>query len=171
MSRSNHEAFGVFIAPHLDAAYTLARWIVNNDDEAADVFQDACMKAMKGFSAYRGGSPRSWMLTIVRNTAYNYLRDRKKYREIPFDSEYLSIAADEETNPESRMIRQAGIQEIRDAIEALPAEYRETLVLREEEELSYKEIAAIQNVQIGTVMSRLARSRALLRNALMERKS
>jgi RNA polymerase sigma-70 factor (ECF subfamily) len=158
-------AFAEFIAVHLDAGYNLARWISGNDDDAADILQDACLRAFNGFASFRGINGRAWLLTIVRNTAYNFIRDRSG-NEIPLDDGLLAELASNAENPEHRIIRENEASELREAIDQLPPEYREAIVLREMEEMSYKEIAVMQQVPVGTVMSRLSRARTLLRNRL-----
>jgi RNA polymerase sigma factor (sigma-70 family) len=160
VSAADRTAFADYLSPHLDAAYNLARRIVTDPQDAADVLQDACIRAMRGFESYRGGG-RAWLLTIVRNTAYNHLRDRKQIEEIPLES--VSELVSNSDTPEVQFIRAADAQELQDAIQELQTEYREVLVLREIDGMSYKEIAQIQSVPVGTVMSRLARARRQLR--------
>lgn len=157
---SQHSSFTDYLSAHLDAAYNLARWIIPDVQDAEDVLQDACLQAYKGFDGYRGGG-RSWLLTIVRNTAYNFIRDHKKFEHVELESisEFPAASGD----PEIIHIREADAKELQAAIEELPSEYREAIILKEMENLSYKEIAQIQNVPIGTVMSRLARARSILR--------
>ncbi len=169
LTDAERRAFSEFIGGHLDAAYNLARWIVADERDAADVLQDACFKAVKGFADFRGGNARAWLLTIVRNTAYNYLRDRKQMDELPPEDELVSLNLYNDT-PEVIFIREASAKQLREEIERLPAEYREAIVLREMEEMSYKEIAAVQRVPVGTVMSRLARDRSILRERLSDLK-
>ena len=166
MKNEERAAFSVFIAGHLDAAYNLARWLVTDQDDASDILQDACLRAFNGFAGYRGENGRAWLLTIVRNTAYNFIRDRSSTTVIPLDDNLLAEIGSHDDNPERRIIREADANELRVAIEQLPEEYREAIVLREMEEMSYKEISAIQRVPIGTVMSRLSRARTLLRDRL-----
>ncbi len=166
LRKPDHEAFGAFITPHLDAAYTLARWIVTDEHDAADVLQDACLKALVGFASYRGGNGRSWVLAIVRNTAYNFLRDRRHGRFVPLDDGAVAELPDQEMDPQERLVREADVVTLQRVIESLPAEYREAIVLKEFQELSYKEIAVIQCVPIGTIMSRLARARTMLRDRM-----
>jgi RNA polymerase sigma-70 factor (ECF subfamily) len=162
-----HSAFGAFIAPHLDAAYNLARWLVTDEDDAADVVQDACLRAFEGYGSYRGGSGRAWVLTIVRNTAYNHLRARKTDIHIAIDDEAFPTLASEDDNPEMHLIRKGSETQLRAAIEALAPEYREAIVLRELEGMSYKAIAQLQQVPLGTIMSRLSRARMSLRDTLI----
>jgi RNA polymerase sigma-70 factor (ECF subfamily) len=150
----------------LDDAYNLARWLLRNDQDAQDAVQDAFMRAARFASGFRGGDRRAWLLTIVRNVCYTQLsRSRTAASNVVFDEEQhqtASPAIDPETAAFSRVDREALIR----ALEALPVEYREAIVMREMEGLSYKEIAGAAGVPIGTVMSRLARARDRLRLAL-----
>jgi RNA polymerase sigma-70 factor (ECF subfamily) len=123
---------------------------------------------MNGFSSYRGGNGRSWVLTIVRNTAYNFLRDSKREKFIPLDDEIATGTPSEDMNPEIRLAQEADVEMVRAAIASLAPEYREVIVLKEIEEMSYKEIAEACSVPIGTVMSRLSRARAMMRDTLVK---
>jgi RNA polymerase sigma factor (sigma-70 family) len=164
--------------PHLKAAYRLARWLTRDHHDAEEVVQEAYLNAFKFFDGYRGGDAQAWVLSIVRNTGYTWLREqRRRGLQESFDEALHSVAvaarseddrAQCEKNPETLLLHRADAQWVRSAIEALPVEYREVLVLRELEELSYKEIAAIAEIPIGTVMSRLARARALLLQRLKQ---
>jgi RNA polymerase sigma-70 factor (ECF subfamily) len=157
------------IMPHMDAAYNLARWLVGNDTDAQDVVQEAFLRAFKFFGGFRGGDGRSWLLRIVRNSFYNWLREQQRTEShAPLDEEVHSIAA-ETPAPDAAFLEKADREVLHQAIEALPLEFREVLVLRELEGLSYKEIADVAEAPIGTVMSRLARAREQLRQALVER--
>lgn len=157
--------------PHMDAAYNLARWLTGNIEEAEDVTQEAFLRAFKFFESFRGEDPRTWLLAIVRNVFYtHWRRARSAGASTEFDEEMHSFTDDEslpdmgrpDTNPESILSRNDDIRLLDQALQALPVEYREAIVLRELEDLSYKEIAATLDVPIGTVMSRLARARRLL---------
>jgi RNA polymerase sigma-70 factor (ECF subfamily) len=150
------------ILPHLDAAYNLARWLTGNDQDAQDVVQDASLRALKFFSGFRGGNSRAWFLTIVRNTFYNWLEKNRPHEISTAGDEELLTVEDPTVNPELLLARSANVEAVRGAIEQLPVEFREITVLRELEECSYKEIADIAGVPIGTVMSRLARARKQL---------
>ena len=154
------------VLPHLDAAYNLARWLTRNDQDAEDVVQEACLRAFKSFASFRGGDGRPWLIAIVRNTCYTWMRQHRS-RELatPFDEEMHSVDS-ESCNPEALLIRGADVKLLTKALEELPLEYREVLVLRELEALSYKEIAEVADVPIGTVMSRLARARKRLQQSL-----
>jgi len=155
--------------PHLGAAYNLARWLVRNDHDAEDVVQEAYLRALKYFGGYRGGESRTWLLTIVRNSCYTWLQ-RNRARELTdsIDDTHEEVALDF-ANPEFRLLQDADAQMVREALAELPLEFREVLVMRELEELSYKEIAAIADLPIGTVMSRLARGRKRLHSQLATR--
>jgi len=156
------------ILPHLDAAYNLARWLTSNEHDAEDVAQEAFLRALKFFGGFRGGNARAWLLTIVRNTCYNWLKaNRAKALTTEFD-EALHDREDPAANPDALLVRSANAQAVRAAIEQLPVEFREAIVLREMEGLSYKEIAEVSGIPIGTVMSRLARARQQLQQSLTE---
>ena len=150
------------VLPHLDAAFNYARWLTRNDADAEDVVQDACIRAMRYFSSLRGDDARAWLFTIVRNTWYS----RASRRPIAADGTGLAgpryELPDDTLDPEEQLLQQHTVARVRLALEQLPAHFREAIVLRELEGLSYKEIAAVTNVPIGTVMSRLARARERL---------
>lgn len=158
--------FDATVLPHLDAAFNFARWLTRNDADAEDVVQDACVRALRYFSTLKDGDARAWFFAIVRNTWYT----RVARRSGPSATGSLDDAAheplDDEPNPEIQLLRQHTIARVRAAIEQLPIDFREVLVLREIEGLSYKEIAAVVRVPIGTVMSRLARARERLQSEL-----
>jgi RNA polymerase sigma-70 factor (ECF subfamily) len=154
------------IIPHLDAAYNLARWLTRNDHDAEDVVQEACLRAHQFFGGFRGGDGRAWLLRVVRNTCYTWLeRNRPRAPAIAFDDDKHS-AADPGANPLSLALRGEDMQMLHQAIEGLAPEYREVIVLRELEGFSYKDIAGIVEIPLGTVMSRLARARERLQQAL-----
>lgn len=169
-------SFERLVLPHKDAAYNVAYWIVRNRDDAEDVVQDAFLRAYKAFAGFREGEPvRPWLLTITRNVSYRLLEKRRRAAtEVPLeipsgdgevihDVELLSS----EPDGEARSIAKAEAREIRIALASLPLAYRDVVVLREMEELSYNQIAEILDVPVGTVMSRLSRGRAMLRRALI----
>jgi RNA polymerase sigma-70 factor (ECF subfamily) len=164
--RERLKTFEETVLPHLDAAYNLARWLAGNDHDAQDVTQEASLRAFKFFGGFRGENPRAWLLTIVRNTFYNWLQ-KNRPPEIfgELDEEALAVE-DASTNVETINLRQADAESVRRAIEKLPVEFREMIILREMEGFSYKEIADLSDVPIGTVMSRLARARKLLQKSL-----
>ncbi len=160
--------FEQIILPHLDAAYNLARWLTRNDQDAQDMVQEACLRAFRFFSGFRGGDSRVWLLTIVRNTCYTWLQQqRREELTIPFQEELHDVGV-EDLNPEVLYLRRINQQNIRNAMEELPVEYREVMILRELEELSYREISAIAQIPLGTVMSRLARARQRLQRYLTD---
>ena len=146
--------------PHLDAAYNLARWLSRSPVDADDIVQDAMLRAFRAFDGFRGGDAKAWLLTIVRNCWASAGKATKRRGHTSLEDENLVAA---ETDPETSAI-QAGTQRRLDVlIAALPPEFREVVILREMEDLSYREIADITGAPIGTVMSRLARARAMLR--------
>ena len=155
------------VLPHLDAAYNLARWLTCNDHDAQEVAQEACLRAFKFFGSFRGENARAWLLTIVRNTFYTWLKQNRP-PEIarPLDDEALAVQH-VSANGDNINLGLADAETVRRAIAELPIEFREVIVLREMEGLSYKEIAALSNVPIGTVMSRLARARKQLQQRLV----
>ena len=154
--------------PHLRAAYNLARWITRNDHDAEDVVQDSFMKALGAFDRTAIADPKSWLLRIVRNTALTHLTRRGGPRMVALDA--APIVRDPAPDPERRFVESSRRSELRNAIERLPAEFRDALVLRDVENLSYKEIAAVLEVPIGTVMSRLSRARTILLQQLAPEK-
>jgi RNA polymerase sigma-70 factor (ECF subfamily) len=156
------------ILPHFDAAYNLARWLTGNEHDARDMVQESCLRAFKFFGGFRGGDARSWLLTIVRNTVYSWLQRRQKGEDVFQSEEEMEKFEDASVNPEQLLARSANIETVRAAIAQLSPEFREALVLREMENYSYKEIADITGVQIGTVMSRLARGRRQLQRILTQ---
>ena len=155
--------------PHLDAAYNLARWLVRDDHDARDVVQEAYLRAFKFAAGFRGGDARAWILTIVRNSAFTWLRrNRRPDSSAEFD-ENLHISDLEPNCLEADAVRRADGAAIREALDELPEEFREVIVMRDIEGLSYKEIAAAADLPIGTVMSRLARGRGKLQQMLKQR--
>jgi RNA polymerase sigma-70 factor (ECF subfamily) len=154
------------VLPHLDAAFNYARWLTRNDSEAEDVVQDACLRAMRFFSSLRDDNARAWLLTIVRNAWYSRVSRRKEVVESPVGDQDRSEPPDDALDPEERLIQQYTVARVRGALEQLPVDFREVIVLRELEGLPYKEIAAIIRVPIGTVMSRLSRARERLMTLL-----
>jgi RNA polymerase sigma-70 factor, ECF subfamily len=163
---SQRAEFETAILPHLDAAYSLARFLLRNDQDAEDVVQDASLRAFRFFDSFRGQNSRAWFLRIVRNTAFTALkRNRGHEEDVLFDEE---LHTPENPDPEvaSRLDQVHDRETVRAAIEQLRSEFREVITLRELEECSYKEIADIMAVPVGTVMSRLARARAQLAEIL-----
>jgi RNA polymerase sigma-70 factor (ECF subfamily) len=160
--------FASVVMPHIDDAYRLAHWLTGNRTDAEDVVQDASLRAFRAIRGFAGGSARAWVLSIVRNTAYSWLRKNRPATVVTVeDLEAVERAQanpgdpDAET-PEAALIAKADAEQLRAAIAALPAPFRETLVLRDIEGLDYHEIAEATEVPIGTVMSRLARARRRL---------
>ena len=161
--------FEMLAMPHLDAAYNLARWITRNDHDAQDVVQDALVRAMRYVGGLRGEGARPWLLQIVRNTCYSWLKENRPAEQIVFDepdTAWQDLAAPAADEPHAMAVRNADRRQIDMAIASLPIPFREVLVLRELEDLSYSDIARIAEIPVGTVMSRLARARALMRAAL-----
>lgn len=160
--------------PHLDAAYNLARWLTRNDEDARDVVQDAAVRALRYFSSFRGEEPRPWLLQIVRNTCMDWLRQNRPGELEPLDDfdedERAAIEphAPSGDEPDVLASRHDDSTRINRALAALAPAFREAIVLRELEDLSYREIAGVTGVPVGTVMSRLSRARSLLRQALAE---
>src|SRR5580692_7790963 len=158
--------FEQMVLPHLDAAYNLARWLAGNDHDAQDVAQEASLRAFRFFGNFRGENARAWLLTIVRNTFYTWLRkNRPAEKTVEINDETLDIE-DVSTSAETAKPQFADAAAVRRAIAELPVEFREIVILREMEGFSYKEIADLAEVPIGTVMSRLARARKLLQKSL-----
>ncbi len=171
MESSELERFEAVVLPHLDAAYTLARYLTGNAQDADDVVQDACLRALTYFDGFRGGegtSARAWLLAIVRNVAYTARRRRRGERlATEFDeAEHSGGVADE--HPETALLRGSLQDELARALDVLAPEFREVIVLREVEGLSYREISDVAGVPIGTELSRLSRARARLQQALRE---
>ena len=155
--------------PHLDAAYNLARWLTRNDDDARDVVQDAFMRAMRHIAGFRGDNARGWLLQIVRHACFDWLRENRPGERVALDDDETSfpeLPAPSSDEPYQIAARRGDRAEIDRAIASLPIVFREVFVLRELEELSYLEIARIADTPVGTVMSRLARARGLMRQAL-----
>ena len=159
---SQAERFERMVFPHLDAAYNLARWLARNDDDARDIVQEAYLRAFRFIAGFHGGDARAWLLAIVRNTYYSWRsRNPPDGRTEEFDEAQHGESA-EHDDPAQLLLRAEDARLVTQALAALPPAYREVLVLRELEDLSYRQIAAIAGVPIGTVMSRLARARRLL---------
>jgi len=152
--------------PHLDAAYNLARWLTGSAQDADDMVQDAYVRALTFFGGFHGDDGRAWLLAIIRNTCYDWLRRNQRSIQLQAAPEELDFAADAAPDPELQQLRQADRRLLEKGMLELPPEYREVLVLRELEGLSYKQIARVTEMPIGTVMSRLARARKRLQAAL-----
>jgi RNA polymerase sigma factor (sigma-70 family) len=164
--------FANVVMPHIDDAYRLAHWLTGNSTDAEDVVQDASLRAFRAIREYAGGSARAWLLSIVRNTAYSWLRKNRPTAVVTVDdlvAVELAQANRGEPDvhtPETALLAKIDAEQLRSAIAALPAPFRETLVLRDIEGLDYREIAQTTEVPIGTVMSRLARARRRLTETL-----
>lgn len=157
------------ILPHLDAAYNLARWLTRNEHDAEDMAQESYLRAFKFFDGFRGTDARAWLLAIVRNTCYSWLQqNRRRETMASFDEEVHSIE-NEASNPAKLVLKSDDREMLKEALEELPVEFREVVVLRDLEELSYKQVAEIANIPLGTVMSRLARARERLKRLLCAR--
>jgi len=177
---TNSERFRALALPHLDAAYNLARWLTRNDHDAEDLVQEAFLRAYAAFDGFRGDSARPWLLAIVRNACFDWLREhRKEELQVSYDDD---IAIDEScagfagmsmnaTEPERALTRADERRAVNEALAKLPPAFREVVLLRDIEELSYREIADIAAIPIGTVMSRLARARKLLHAQLASLRS
>lgn len=163
------ERFSAMVLPHLDAAYNMARWLTRNDQDAQDVVQEALLRALRYFASFRGDRVRPWLLQIVHHTTWSWLQKNRPTEQVPWhddDDEPAQAQAPEELQPPALLARKMDREQINRALASLPAVYREVLVLRELEDLAYKDIARIADIPVGTVMSRLARARRLLREAL-----
>ncbi|HEU5238861.1 MAG TPA: sigma-70 family RNA polymerase sigma factor [Pyrinomonadaceae bacterium] len=164
-------SFEAMMLPHMDAAHNLARWLLRNEQDAQDIVQEAYLRAFKSFSGFHGSNGRAWLLTIVRNTAYTLLK-KKRAADLTttFDEDIHGIGH-EAVSPATILEHAEDAELIKNAMDALPAEFREILALRHQESLSYNEIGEILKIPIGTVMSRLARARGKLKEYLAARMS
>src|SRR6476660_1358717 len=162
-------SFEQAMLPCMDAAHNLARWLLRNEQDAQDVVQEAYMRAFRSFAGFRGSNGRAWLLTIVRNTAYTLLKkNRTADLTTAFDEE-IHATGDESVSPATILEHAEDAELIKNAMDGLPAEFREILILRHQENLSYNEIGDILKIPIGTVMSRLARARGKLKQYLAAR--
>jgi RNA polymerase sigma factor (sigma-70 family) len=153
------------VMPHLNAAYNLARWLTRNADDAEDLVQEAFLRAFRSFETLQGQDGRAWLLAVVRNTCFTWLKKKGERIAVEFD-EQVHSAADEAPSAEAVLLNEAALGSLHGCLEGLPLEFREVMIMRELEELSYKEISDIARVPIGTVMSRLARGRKRLQQCL-----
>jgi RNA polymerase sigma-70 factor (ECF subfamily) len=173
MGKSPPNRFDQVMLPHLDAAYNLARWLSGSATEADDVVQEAFLRAFRFFDGYAGDNPRAWLLAIVRNTWFTeWRRHHHQAESTPYDD---SLQVDEQLpgwsdesgdDPEKIAVRQDETELVHRALAMLPVEFREVIVLRELEDMSYKDVAMVAGIPIGTVMSRLSRARRLLCSAV-----
>jgi RNA polymerase sigma-70 factor (ECF subfamily) len=160
---SKLELFEQTIVPHLNAAHSLARWLTRHQQDAEDIVQEAYLRAFRFFDGFHGGDGKAWILAVVRNTHLTW-RGRQSGAEsasVEFD-EHVHRATEKDENAEEALIRDSKIESLRDCVEGLPAEYREVVLMREMQELSYREISEVAEIPIGTVMSRLSRARMRL---------
>ena len=165
---SGEDSFERVVLPHLDAAYNLARWLMRDAEAAEDVLQEAMVRALTYFASFKGVNPRAWLLQIVRNTAYGSMALHRGVEMVPIiddSGEAIAELVSADDDPETALLRTRESRRVRELIADLPVELRETLVLREFEEFSYKDIAEATQTPIGTVMSRLWRARQLLARA------
>jgi len=172
LGQDKRSYFEQLMLPHLDAAYNLARWLTGNAQDAEDMVQEAYLRAFKSFGTFHGNGindSRAWLLTIVRNTCYTWLhRNQPENLAASFDEELYTVA-DEAENSETLLSLEADLDMLRQAVGELPLELREAIILRELEGLSYKEMAQMARVPLGTIMSRLARARRRLQQSLEKR--
>ncbi|MFI4973036.1 MAG: sigma-70 family RNA polymerase sigma factor [Caulobacterales bacterium] len=164
-SPSQAPRFRTLVMPHLDAAYSLARYLARDATAAEDIAQDALLRAFRGLDSLRGAEVKPWLMAIVRNAYFDWRRRSRGWEDMAvrgLDDAIDAVADPDAESPEAALIRRGDVAALREAIEAVPEPFREALVLRELEELSYKEIAEITGAPIGTVMSRLARARRML---------
>ena len=172
MSGNAHPwGFDETVLPHLDAAYNLARWLLRNEHDAQDAVQEGCLRAFRFFPTFCGGDGRAWFMTIVRNACYSQLRVKRPLREAAAFDEDITPPDSETPNPEDVLLQRDRGDLVRKALDELPVRFREVVVLRELEGMSYEEIADITGLPTGTVMSRLSRARARLRQTLTDRQS
>jgi len=158
--------FEQIVLPHLDAAYNLARWLTRNEQDAQDVVQEAYLRAFRFFSDFRGGNARAWLMKIVRNSCYNWLHTNRPLQEAAEFDDNVFPPDSRVPNPEEAVLRNDSGTLVREALNELPANFREVLILREIDGMSYKEIADITGMPAGTVMSSLSRARGRLRQIL-----
>lgn len=166
MTQENSERFERVVLPYLDDAYTLARYLLRDEHDAQDAVQEAALRAFRYFHGYSGGDARAWLLAIVRNCALDWMRrHRTDDRSVSF-TDGIDVAIDESHETDAEAIGSSERDRVRRAIDALPVEFREVIVLRELQEMSYREISEVAGVPVGTVMSRLARGRQRLATLL-----
>ena len=159
-------AFEETVLPHIDAAYNLARWLTRNERDAEDVVQESFLRALRHFRTFKGGDARPWLLAIVRNTCYTWLKHNRFPQEETIVDEHLNLHTEVVSDPETLLLRETDRRLLKNALHRLPKEFLEVIVLREFEELSYKQIAEVMQIPSGTVMSRLARARRRLAEIL-----
>jgi RNA polymerase sigma-70 factor (ECF subfamily) len=167
MSAGTASEFEQTFLPHLDAAYNLARLLMRNASDAEDLVQEAYLRALRGFEGFRGTAARPWLLKIVRNTCYTWMRDNRSRLDVAEFDERVHVVPG--STPETQSLGRERAQAVKSCIEQLPLDFREGIILREMEQLSYEQIAEITGVPPGTVMSRLSRARARLSKCLKVR--
>lgn len=160
--------FDQAVLPHLDAAYNLARWLMRNEQDAQDVAQEACLRAFRFFPGFRGGDARAWLLKIVRNTCYTWLQVNRPLQDATEFDENFCPSDSCALNPEEAVLQNDSDTLVRKALQKLPPNFREVIVLRELEGMSYRQIADITGMPAGTVMSSLSRARGRLRQVLTD---
>jgi RNA polymerase sigma factor (sigma-70 family) len=165
-SQEKLQGFEEEISPHLKSAYNLARWLTRSHEDAEDIVQESFLRAFSAFESFRGEDAKPWLLTIVRNTAMTWLKRNRNARATIGFEETLEDPIERSPDPEEGLLISCDRRQVRQALEQLPLDFREAVVLREMEGLSYKEISASIGVPIGTVMSRLSRGRDWLRRIL-----
>jgi RNA polymerase sigma factor (sigma-70 family) len=164
-------SFEQVVLPHLDAAYNLARWLVRRPQDAEDVVQEAYLRAFKFFGGYQGGDARAWVLKIVRNTSYSFLEKNHRDSFVEEFDETVHTAVSEQSGVEGALLQSVDSRMLREALDELPVNFREVIVLRELEGMSYKEIAEVMDKPMGTIMSGLARARVQLKERLIRMRS
>ena len=169
-SAPNVPAFEHLVLSHLDAAYNLARWLLHHDQDAQDAVQEASLRAYRAFDRFRGGDGRAWLLTIVRNVCYTQLRQRRREPIVEPFNDVVHGSTEDPAAAKAFAWQEIQGERLRQALERLPAEFREVIVLHELEGLAYREIATVAEIPLGTVMSRLARARQKLQVELLELK-
>jgi RNA polymerase sigma factor (sigma-70 family) len=161
--------FEQIIVPHLTAAYNLAVWLTRNSHDAEDVVQEAYLRAFRFFDGFHGGDGKAWLLAVVRNTCHTWLRREKGSKTMVMFDEQMHCADLDNTNPEGMLLEKVNVGSLRECLNALPLEYREVMILREMEEMSYRDIADLIKIPVGTVMSRLSRARKRLGSCIEAR--
>ena len=167
VEQNNLPNFEEAVLPHLDAAYNLARWLTRNEQDAQDAVQEACLRAFRFFPSFHGGDARAWLMKIVRNACYTWLHANRPLQKAAEFDENLTPPDSCPPDPEKVLLRGDSSVLLRKALEKLPPNFREVLILRELEGMSYREIANITGIPAGTVMSSLSRGRDRLRQALI----
>jgi RNA polymerase sigma-70 factor (ECF subfamily) len=166
LENNANSKFETMVLPHLNSAHNLARWLLRNPHDAEDVVQDACVRAVRFFPGFRGGDPRAWLLKIVRNACYDFSNAKRPVQDITEIDDDFFVADARAHGPEEIALQNDLNAQVRLAIEKLPSNFREILVLRELQEMTYREIAQITGMSAGTVMSTLSRAREKLRKIL-----